>query len=433
MRHHRRVPADARPRNWAGNVVFGVDRVHAPASVEELQALVSGARRVRALGTGHSFNDVADTAGVLVSVARLPGGVVVDRERMTASVPGGATYGAVARELHAAGVALPSLGSLPHISVAGACATGTHGGGDRNPCLAAQVSGVELVGPDGALVRADRALDPSWFGAAVLSLGCLGVVTRVELDVVPAFDVRQDVYEGMPLAVLTGRFDEVTGQGWSVSAFTTWRDPDRVDQVWVKRRLVDGPDEEPDPPASWLGGLLADGPRHPIPALDPRHCSEQGVRGPWHERLPHFRAGWTPSSGRELQSEWLLPRSLAGEALVRVAALRDRLAPVLQVCEVRTVAADDLWLSPASGHDSVGVHMTWTDDAVAVRPVVAALEQALLPLGARPHWGKVFAVGRDVLRERYPRWDDVQRLVDARDPDGVFRNTFSRRLFPLGG
>ncbi|HEX8628114.1 MAG TPA: FAD-binding protein, partial [Catenuloplanes sp.] len=346
--------------NWAGNITFGAGRLHRPSSVEELRTLVARCERVRVLGTGHSFNRLADTDADLVSVAGLPGTVEIDEAGATVRVAAGVRYGEVARRLHTAGYAVPNLASLPHISVAGACATGTHGSGDRQGNLATSVSALQLVTADGGLRTVSRRDDGDRFAGMVVALGALGVVTSVTLDLVPTFDIRQDVYDDLPLHRLAGHWAEIFASGYSVSLFTDWTGP-RFNQVWVKRR-VDGPDAG-RPARSWLGARLADTPRHPVPGMSPVHCTDQlGVPGAWHTRLPHFRLDFTPSSGAELQSEYLLPRDRLIGALTALDAIRHRIAPVLQISEVRTVAADDLWLSPSYQRDTVGLHFTWIPD-----------------------------------------------------------------------
>ncbi|MFE2407268.1 FAD-binding protein [Kitasatospora sp. NPDC059408] len=408
--------------NWAGNITFGAERFHEPGSVDELRRIVAGSRSVRILGTGHSFNAIADTTGDLVSVAGLPRVIEPDERAGTVTVSAGMRFGELAGVLDRAGFALHNLGSLPHISVAGACATGTHGSGVANGCLATAVRAVELVTADGALVTIDR--DAAEFPGAVVALGALGAVTRLTLDVVPAFEVRQWVYEGLPTAVLRERFDEIMAAAYSVSLFTGWR-TDRIDQVWLKQR------GGPDAPGTWLGAVLADGPRHPVPGCPPEPCTPQlGVPGRWHARLPHFRPDFTPSSGDELQSEYFVARADAVAAFDALDAVRDRISPALQIGEIRTVAADALWLSPAYERDCVAYHFTWHPDAAAVAEAVRTVEEALSPFAARPHWGKVFTTAPEVIRESYPRWDDFRTLLGEFDPAGTFRNEFIARHFP---
>ncbi|MFD5789191.1 D-arabinono-1,4-lactone oxidase [Streptomyces sp. NPDC127037] len=412
-------------KNWAGNITFGARRLCVPRSVRELRDTVAASAAVRPLGTRHSFNTIADTTGDHISLAGLPRVADIDVARRTLTLSAGLRYGEFAAELHERGFALANLGSLPHISAAGAVATGTHGSGVGNRSLAASVRTLSLVTADGGtrtLTRTDED-----FAGAVVSLGALGVVTSLELDLVPAFDVRQWVYEDLPEATLTARFDEVMSAAYSVSVFTDWS-PGPVGQVWLKQRV--GGEGAAGMPAEWQGARLADGPRHPIPGVPAVNCTEQrGVPGPWYQRLPHFRMEFTPSNGDELQSEYFVARADAVAAYEALARLRDRIAPVLQISEIRTVAADDLWLSPAHGRDSVAFHFTWVPDAAAVAPVVAGIEEALAPFGARPHWGKVFSTAPEVLRTLYPRYADFEALMIRYDPEGTFRNPFLDRCF----
>ncbi|KAA0941497.1 FAD-binding protein [Streptomyces apricus] len=409
-------------RNWAGNVTYSVAELERPGSLGALRELVARSRRVRVLGSGHSFNLIADPGdgGVLLSLTALPPSVEVDTAARTVRVAGGVRYAELARAVHERGFALPNMASLPHISVAGSVATGTHGSGNANGSLASPVREVELVLADGSALTVGRG-DPR-FDGAVTSLGALGVVTALTLDLEPAFEVAQHVFGRLPLAGLD--FEAVSASAYSVSMFTDWRQPGFV-HTWVKRRTD----------AAWDGFPWAEPAAvavHPVPGMPAVNCTQQfGVPGPWHERLPHFRPEFTPSSGSEIQSEYLLPRSYAADALAALDAVRDTIAPVLQICEVRTVAADRQWLSPAYGRDTVALHFTWVDDAQAVLPVVRRIEEALAPFGARPHWGKVFAVPAGALRSLYPRLGEFAALAGELDPEGTFRNAFVDEV--LGG
>ncbi|MFF8403600.1 FAD-binding protein [Streptomyces sp. NPDC015684] len=401
--------------NWAGTITYTAEAYRRPPTLDALRALVAGSAKVRVLGSGHSFNGIADPGprGVLLSTAALPPVIEVDAAARTVRVAGGVRYAELARAVHAYGLALPNMASLPHISVAGSVATGTHGSGVGNAPLASAVREVELVVADGSPVTIARG--DTRFDGAVTSLGALGVVTALTLDLEPAYDVSQHVHTGLPLHGLD--FAAVAAAGHSVSLFTDWRAPS-FGQVWVKRR-TDRPavDFPWAPPAA--------GPVHPVPGMPAANCTEQlGIPGPWHERLPHFRAEFTPSSGEEIQSEYLLPRPAAVDALEAVAGVREAVAAVLQICEVRTVAADAQWLSPAHGRDSVALHFTWVRDAPAVLPVVRRLEEALAPFDPRPHWGKVYEVPAAGLRRRYPRLADFRALARSLDPAGKFTNAF---------
>ncbi|WP_374970358.1 D-arabinono-1,4-lactone oxidase [Terrabacter sp. BE26] len=404
--------------NWAGNHTYRA-RIERVRSVEHLQEVVAAAPRVRALGSRHSFTDITDTdGGVLVSLADLPPAVEVDPASRTARVAGWTTYGLVGTQLQAEGWALANLASLPHISVAGALATGTHGSGVANGSLATAVAALEIVGANGEL-RTVRRGDPD-FHASVVSLGALGVVTSVTLDIEPAYDVRQAVYTGLRWDTVGGDLDALLSSAYSVSLFTRWGD--EVEQVWLKSRAD-------AVPGHLFGAPPAATTMHMLEGGDPEAVTPQlGVAGPWLDRLPHFRMGFTPSRGVELQSEYLFPRSHVGEAVDRLRRLRELLAPVLQASELRTVAADEHWLSSAYGQDVVGVHFTWVRDAQRVYAVLPVLEDALLPLGARPHWGKCFVAEAGRLEPLYPRMADFRALRDRVDPDRVFDNAFLRRV-----
>jgi alditol oxidase len=403
-------------RNWAHSVTFSSGLLLKPHTVAQLQDVVAHESLLHALGTGHSFSRVADGAGVLVTVAGLDIATEIDEAAGTVTVPAGARYGEVAVALEARGLALPNLGSLPHISVAGACATGTHGSGDRNQCLAASVVGVEFVSADGSLVHVRRG-DPD-FAGSVLALGALGVVTRLTLSVEPSYAVRQDVWVDAPVERVAEHLDEVLAAGYSVSVFSGLSRPDVVDAIWVKSRagvdLVDG--------TAW-GATPAAGAVHPIAGVDPTTATEQlGVEGRWHERLPHFRMAFTPSNGDEQQTEYLVPREHGAAALRAVAALD--LKAALQVFELRSVAADDLWLSQCHGRDTVALHFTWVNDDLRVGRAVAALEAALDAFDPRPHWGKVFAMDAKRVREHYPKLPQFAQLAAKHDPNRKFGNDF---------
>jgi alditol oxidase len=407
----------ARVTNWAGNIVFAAERVHRPASVDELREVVARAERLRVLGSGHSFNRIADTPADLVTLSGLPRVVEIAADRRTVRVDGGIRYGDLVGRLHEAGVALHNTASLPHISVAGAITTATHGSGERHRNLATAVAAIELVRADGELVTLRRG-EPG-FAGSVVGLGALGVITSLTLDLVPAFEIRQYVYDDLTRDSLGANLDAVLGGGYSVSLFTNWHST-TVNHVWLKR-LAD--DEMPAGP--FFGAVPADGKRGPIPGMDPTNATDQGgVPGPWHARLPHFKLEFTPSSGAELQSEYMVPRSRALEAIDAVASVREIIAPVLQVNEIRTVAADDLWLSMNYQQDSLGLHFTWVADTEAVLPAVRALEDALSDLSPRPHWGKVFTMPAATIRSRYDRFGDFTELTKSYDPTAKFRNAW---------
>ncbi len=410
-------------RNWAGTYTYRVEKLHRPTTMEQVQQIVATAASVHVLGSRHSFNDIADSLELL-SLENLPADVVVDHEAHTVSLSGGVTYGTLVKTLHDEGVALHTLASLPHISVAGAVATATHGSGVTCGNLSTAVAGLEIVTSSGEIIKASRG-DPD-FDGLVVGLGALGAVTRVTLDVQPAYEVKQRVFEGLSWKALYDHFDEITSCGYSVSIFTRWGETH--DQVWVKSR-TDAPDlvDEGD----LFGAVAATVDRHPIVELDPTPCTPQlGRPGLWSDRLPHFRMGYTPSSGEEIQSEYLVPRRHAMGAIEAVCALADRIRPLLQVSEIRRVAADRLWMSMNNEEDSVGIHFTWKREPDAVQEMVAQIEDALTPFEARPHWGKVFHADAAAITPLYKRHSDFIRLVERLDPRGAFRNAWLKaRVF----
>jgi alditol oxidase len=414
-----RVSSTTPAANWAGNVRFSARHWHHPSTVDELREAVRRSDRIHAVGTGHSFSAIADGSGDLVSLAGLRRRMELDTATRQVTIDAGVRYGELAPYLHERGYALANLASLPHLTVAGAVATGTHGSGNHNQSLAAAVTALELVTADGELVRLDR--EHPDFAGAVVALGALGVVSALTLRVEPTFEVAQQVYDNLPFERLTADFEEIFASAYSVSAFTEWRGGP-VGQLWVKRRAGGG---EPTP--SFHGATAADGQRHPLPGAPTEPATEQlGVPGPWFARLPHFRLEFTPSRGDELQTEYLLPRGDAPAALRAIDGIRDRVASALQICELRTIAADDLWLSMAYQRDSVGIHFTWRHDTAAVAPVLDELERVLAPFAARPHWGKLFHLNP---AQRYPRWADFRDLRARYDPTGKFSNAMLDGLF----
>lgn len=410
------------PSNWAGNYLYRAAQIHAPETVEQVQELVIRSNKVKALGTRHSFNDIADSSGDLISLERFDKILGLDRERRTVTVEAGVRYGQLARWLHDAGYALHNLASLPHISVAGAVATATHGSGDRHGNLATAVSAMELVTGNGELMFLSHEHDREQFEGAVVGLGGLGVITKLTLDISPTFLMQQDVYENLPFTVVEDYYDELTSSLYSVSLFTNWQDS-AFNQVWLKRHVLDGMSVKAEP--ELFGARLAINNLHPIATLSAENCTEQlGVCGPWFERLPHFRMEFTPSSGAELQSEYFIPRQHVFAALQAINSMREQIAPLLQISEVRTIAADNLWMSPCYQQASVGIHFTWEQDWENVRNVLPKIEEALAPFHARPHWAKLFTMSPDRLQSLYEKLPDFRQLLQRYDLQGKFRNEY---------
>ncbi len=430
------MPSTKPLRNWSENYGYRASVLHEPTSDDELREVVSAAGRLKVLGSRHCFNDIADS-DELVGLDRMPEvfeldvpGPGADGGVATVTVNGAARYGAVAARLHAAGWAVHNLASLPHIGVAGAVATATHGSGDRLRNLAGAVVGLELVTADGGTVQLVEG--DADFAGAVVGLGALGVVTRVTLRVEPTYDVAQEVSTGLPFSAALEHLDAITASADSVSLFTDWREP-VVTQVWRKNRVRPGDGTVDVRPAPDLfGAVPAAENLHPLAGMDPTWATAQlGVPGPWFERLPHFRMEFTPSYGAELQSEYLVAREDGPAALEAVRALADRIAPLLLISEVRTIAADDLWLSTAYGRDSLAIHFTWQPREAEVLALLPDLERALGPFDARPHWGKLFsptvAGAPDRLADLYPRLPHFRSLAARLDPDHKWANAYLTR------
>ncbi|HKY54540.1 MAG TPA: FAD-binding protein [Anaerolineales bacterium] len=408
--------------NWAGNYTYRAAQLHRPKTVEQVQELVAHSSKLKAVGTRHSFNDIADSSGDLVSLEHFNQILELDSDYHTVTVEAGVRYGELGRWLHREGFALHNLASLPHISIAGACATATHGSGDQHGNLATAVSSMEMVTASGEIIVLSREKNREHFQGAVVGLGGLGVITKLTLNISPTFEMRQDVYENLTLAQLEGHFDELFSSGYSVSLFTDWRNP-MFNQVWLKRNVTAGESFKPE--STLFGATLAVSNLHPIASLSAENCTEQmGISGPWHERLPHFRLDFTPSSGEELQSEYLIPREHAFAALSTIDRLRDHVAPLLQISEVRTIAADNLWMSPCYQQACVGIHFTWKKDWDGVSKALPLIEERLAPFDARPHWGKLFTMSPERIGSLYKKLPEFQALLRHYDPQGKFRNAF---------
>ncbi len=413
-------------RNWAGNYTYKALEYHAPDTVEQVQELVAGSNRIKVLGTRHSFNDIADSTERLLTLSKLNRVIELDVHHNRVTVEAGIRYGELCQYLHERGYALHNLASLPHITIAGACATATHGSGDRNRNLSSAVHALEVVIADGEKVMFSRDQQDGRISGAIVGLGALGVVTQLTLDVIPAFEMSQTVYEQLPLTMLEEHLDDIFSSAYSVSLFTDWK-TDSFHQVWLKRR-VSG-DDRTVAGDEFYGAVRAAAHRHPVPGYPAVNCSEQlGIPGPWHERLPHFRMDFTPSAGEELQSEYFVSRKDAYQALCAIDRIRDRIHPHLYVTEVRTIAGDDLWMSPCYKQDSIGIHFTWRADWHAVQQLLPLIEEQLAPFQARPHWAKLFVMAPARLQSLYEKLPDFQQLILHCDANGKFSNAFLDRF-----
>jgi len=393
--------------------------------VQEVQHLVKQHSKIKTLGTRHCFNNIADSKDNLLSTKEMNKVIALDTVNRTVTVEGGIKYGELAPYLHSKGWALHNLASLPHISVGGSITTATHGSGIKNGNLASAVTGLEIVIADGSIVHLSKATDAEKLDAVIVGLGAIGVITKVTLQIQPTYMMRQNVFTGLPMEQLKSNFEKIVSAGYSVSLFHDWQ-TDRINEVWIKSRIDTDKDYSHVP--EFYGAKAATKNLHPIIDLSAENCTEQmGVPGPWYERLPHFKMGFTPSSGKELQSEYFVPLHHAVEAIEAVSRLGKQIGPHLFITEIRTIAADNLWMSTAHRQTSVTIHFTWKQETEAVLELLPQIEKALSPFNPRPHWGKVFTMEPKVLESRYEKLGDFKKLIAEYDPQGKFRNEFLNR------
>ncbi|KAK3270130.1 hypothetical protein CYMTET_21453 [Cymbomonas tetramitiformis] len=435
--------------NWAGNIKFQTEVLY-PTTVEEVVDIVVSHDKVRVLGTGHSFNNVAfgherGSSSVLISTRNLR--EVIDCcNNSVVRIQSGVTYADLGEFLRTRGLALPNIASLPGITVTGAASTATHGSGMKNPILASAVKSLTLVTHDGELrtfTRPGRKFNQAdgtftslateahelQFHSAVVGLGAVGVVVEMEIELVPSFDIQLCIYENIPLKALDKpqRFELLILRTYSTSLFTDWTG-DAFSSVWLKSKLNYGETGEPCE-SRYKNKDVATKAVHPIPGLDAEACSKPGV-GPSHQQLPHFLDGFTPSNGDELQSEYFV--SLRHWRPVTQALFKfgkqGGFGKVLQISEVRFLQGDDFTLSPCSVLGGVNgcaaFHFTWHHDAPEVRKVLQAVEDLLGRFDPLPHWGKVFNMEAGILRARYgeDRLNAFRTLLQDTDWEGKFEN-----------
>ena len=422
MAHLIPPPSAEELENWAGNIQYSTQNLRSSDSLTSVRDFVKSQDKLKVLGTRHCFNTIADSKNQFLSLKDMDKVVSLDLAGHTVTIAGRMTYGQLCPYLDSQGFALHNLASLPHISIVGACSTATHGSGEKNGNLSTSVSAIELVNAAGELIQLSRRKDGQTFLGSVVGLGALGVITKVTLDVQPSFQMQQYVYENLPFAALTRHFDEIEAAAYSVSLFTDWQNQ-RINEVWIKSKIAAG--KTFDAPPDFFGAKRATKNLHPITELSAENCTEQlGVPGPWYERLPHFRMGFTPSAGKELQSEYFVPRQNAVDAILAVEKLRDQITPHLLISEIRAIAQDNLWLSPCYKQPSVTIHFTWKQDWPAVSKLLPLIEKQLAPFHPRPHWGKLFTIPPAQLHYGYERLAEFVTLTQRFDPHGKFRNQF---------
>ena len=423
-------------KNWAGNLTYNSKQYYEPDSVEKIQYMVKDSNRLKVLGSRHSFSDIADSNYNHISLNKLNSIIAIDKESKTVDIQAGMNYGELSPILHQSGYALHNLASLPHISIAGACATATHGSGISNRNLPSAVSSIEFVDSTGELNSLSRTKHKEKFDGIIVGLGGFGVVTKLSLNLEETYNVRQKVFQFLPRKSLEKNIDEIFSSGYSVSIFTDWQ-TDEFNQVWIKSRSRK--DKVFESNSGFFGAHPARKNLHPVtsssfhaedPSIEEAHvnCTEQmGISGPWHERLPHFRMNFTPSSGVELQSEYFLPYKFALDGINVLRKLSKQIDPLLIISEIRVVKADDFWMSPCYKRDCIVFHFTWKQDYNALVELLPIIEKELYPFGARPHWGKIFSISPQRIESLYPKLHSFKELLREYDPDGKFLNDYLKR------
>lgn len=406
--------------NWAGNLQYSTNNVYYPKTVEEVQEVVKRCNKVKALGSKHSFNTIANSKDNFISLSDLNKVVSLDKANNTITIESGTRYGDFAPYLDQHGYALENLASLPHITVAGATATGTHGSGVTHGNLSSQVAAIEFVNAKGDVINLSKKDGDKFYGA-VVNLGAVGIVTKATLNVIPTFKMKQVVYMNMPMSALKDHFADVESKGYSVSLFTTWANKN-INEVWVKSVANDN---DSPAPHELFGATLATKNMHPVQEQSAENTTDQmGVPGTWYERMPHFKMGFKPSTGKELQAEFFVPIEHAYDAIMAVETLNEKITPHLFITEIRTIKADDLWMSPCYKQTAVAIHFTFKQETDAVMQLLPLIEQQLMPFNVKPHWAKLFTLDPKILQSRYQKLANFKQLVAEYDPDGKFRNDF---------
>ncbi|QNN52988.1 D-arabinono-1,4-lactone oxidase [Nocardioides mesophilus] len=424
-------------QSWSGLSQARPARVLRPADAGEVADAVVAARRnglrVKMVGSGHSFTDIAVTDGLLLRPDRLTGIRAVDRAAMTVTVEAGTTLRDLNARLEALGLALHNLGDIDAQTVAGAISTGTHGAGGRWASLSAQVVAVELVLADGTLLVASEHEDPDLFEAARLGLGAVGVLTAVTFAVEPAFLLQATEW---PIAwsEIVDVLDDLAAEHHHVDLH--WFPHTERALAKVNDRTLDGAAPLSRARAWFEDDLMANGafgainrvgnssPRL-VPALN--RLAARGLSTREYVDVSH-RVLVSERRVRFKEMEYAVPREAALAALAEARRVMERGGwPVSFPVEIRPTPADDLWLSTSSGHASVylAFHVNAATDHTGY---FGAVERVLLDHGGRPHWGKVHTCSAEALATAYPSWGRFQAVRDRVDPERVFGNPYLEKV-----
>ena len=411
-------------QNWAKNITFSSQNYIEIENLTQLQKVIESSNKLKVVGTSHSFSEIADTTGTLISLKNLDSEIEIDEKSQTVKVSAGTSYANLAKYLEKNGWALSNLASLGEISIAGAVMTGTHGSGSNNKVLSDSVVAIEMILSSGDKFVIDRK-NFAQFSGFVVSFGALAVFTKLTLKIVRSFSVKQVVYENVPIQSVLENFNEIFDRPYSASYFSNWS-PKNTGQIWMK--FLDD-DKYPELQSKAYGGNLALSNQHPVKVNDPGNCTEQmGVAGKWLFRLPHFRLNSSPASGDEVQTEYLVDRDHVQGYINELTKIGEDIAARVYATEIRTISSDDLWLSGAYGRETVGFHFTWKKSP-EVKDFLPEIENILGKNNGRPHWGKLFSTPRAQLIDRYPMYEEFRQLIQKYDSGNKFRNKFIEQYF----
>lgn len=401
-------PKAIRLHNWGGNFNYSTQNIQYPRSVAEVQQIVKNAGKLRVVGSRHSFSKIADSECTMLSTIGLNKIIGINGSIPSVTVQGGLTYTDLLTSLNTAGFALPNLASLAEISVGGAASTNAHGTGVANQALANHIRSMEIVLANGSLLTIGPN-DPRLKGMAA-GLGAFGVVTQLELKLVPAFNITTYTYVNMPVQNSYENFAALQNMGFGVLLVNMFTAPDAWNIAIVYARS--DANNTAMLTSNLFGGTLV----------------SQTTQPSYLALLSIAQIGLSGVDGNEIQTEYFVPISKAVEAIKAVTAVANstNIFPSLATAFViRTIASDDLWMSEYYGNDTmVAIHFSWQNNVTAVEAVLPQLERAMIPYGARPHWGKMFTMEPEDFLPHYPKVNEFKKLAEQLDPKGKFRNEF---------
>ncbi|MFG1791261.1 D-arabinono-1,4-lactone oxidase [Nocardia sp. NPDC049149] len=421
--------------NWAGDQRCAPAAIATPHTSDELAEILAQAgdagQTVRVAGAGHSFTDAVLTDGVLVDLANLNRVLDVDTATGLVRVEAGSTLNAVSNALHGHGLTFPNLGDIDVQTVAGATATGTHGTGATLQNLSAALHSIELMLADGSRVELNAETDPDGWRAARVSVGALGVVTAATLQLVPSF-VLEGVERPVPVEDVLDELDTYIDNNQHFEFYMFAHSPLAMTK---RNNTVDLPEQPRGKAVDWFADILMSNYTFDAlcklgrwqPRLVPWIHRGAAYAGSYRRQVDRsYRVFASPRLLRFTEMEYAIPREHSAEAIRAIKALSTKFDTPMPI-EVRWVAPDDAFLSPASGRDTcyIAVHQY---RGMPYEPYFRACEAVFDTFNGRPHWGKRHFQTADTLRERYPDWDRFAEVRQRFDPKGRFSNAYLNRV-----